>query len=253
MRYLVVSDVHANLAALEAVLGETGWDEVIFLGDAIITGPRPAGTLELLDEQPGVLLEGNHDRDPFRVDPEADPTAPHHAWTYWTRERLTDTHREVIEAFEGTRPFEADGRTLRLHHGNFSGEGLDPSFDGRLWPDSEPVVFEQLAGRFPESTVLHGHSHIQFEREVADTTFVNPGSVGAPRLGEPLACYAAVDDGEVSFGAVEYDVERTCAAMDDLPLDREFVDAWKEGYRTGTLPDRYDLRDFGPLRDGPYR
>lgn len=253
MRYLVISDVHANLAALEAVLDAAEWDELLFLGDAIQAGPSPAPVLDVLDSHPGTFLEGNHDRDPFDVDPTEEPDSPDATWLHWTRQQLEDRHVEVIESFAETRATKIDSQSIRLHHGDFDATGIDADYHGRLWPDSEPSVFEALADRFEESVILHGHSHIQFDRAVAGTRFVNPGSVGAPRLGRPHACYAILENGRVSLRATGYDVERTCTAMDALPLDREFIDAWKTAYRTGTLPDRYGLRDFEPLRAGPYR
>lgn len=253
MRSLVLSDVHANLAALDAVLSDCEWDELVFLGDAIQAGPNPAGVLDRLDSQPGRFLEGNHDRDPLDVDPTTEPETPDAAWLHWTRDQLQARHRDVIESFSDTQAAWFDGTPIRLHHGDFDSADIDPSYAGRLWPDAEPVVFEQLADRFSESVVLHGHSHIQFDREVAGTRFVNPGSVGAPRLGRPEACYAILENGRFSFRATEYDVERTCTAMDELPLEQAFIDTWKSAYRAGTLPDRYGLRDFEPLRTGPYR
>lgn len=249
MRYLVVSDIHANLAALEAVFEDATWDELLFLGDAIQAGPSPAGVLDALDAQEGIFLEGNHDRDPIAADTSGEATSPDAAWVRWTKEQLRKRHLELIESFEDTRTVDVDGREFRLHHGDFDVVGLDARYDGRLWPDTAPVVFEGLADRFGARVVLHGHSHIQFDREVAGTRFVNPGSVGAPRLGRPHACYAILDDGEVSLHATEYDVERTCEALREIPLEEEFVDAWTEAYRSGTLPERYGLRDFEPLRE----
>ena len=64
MESLILADIHANLAALEAILAQEGsWDEVIFLGDAVVGGPQPDETLSLMTTLQGVFLMGNHDRE----------------------------------------------------------------------------------------------------------------------------------------------------------------------------------------------
>lgn len=250
MRYLVISDIHANLPALAAVLETATWDRLLCLGDAIVTGPQPAAVVDRLAAHPGIFLEGNHDTDPWEdghLEPDRDPDD---AWLRWTRERLRPRHRRFVREFEPTHAVTVAGTPIRLHHGDFAPMGLPASFDGRLWPDSPDAVFRGLADRYAEATVLHGHAHIQFRRYVNGTTFINPGSVGAPRLGEPVAAYAILEGGDVSLRSVPYDVAATCQALADLPLPAEFIDTWQAAIRTGTLPDRYDLRDFTALRSG---
>ncbi len=127
---------------------------------------------------------------------------------------------------------------------------------GRLWPDSGPEVFKFLASQHPEPYILVGHSHVQFKKTYHDTTFVNPGSAGAPYLGQPLACYAVIQDGHFALKATPYDTEKTCQAMQDRAhgiMDEAFIEDWKECWRTGLLPDRYFIRDYTSLREQRYR
>lgn len=138
---------------------------------------------------------------------------------------------------------------LRLFHG-----ALPPEWGKRLWPDSSPEVFAGLANRYPEPYALVGHSHVQFQTTHDGTTFINPGTVGAPYLGQFLVCYGVLQNGQLSLKAITYDVEKTCRAMDRVPLeDEEFVEAWKHCWRTGTLPPRCFIRDYAPLREQGYR
>jgi diadenosine tetraphosphatase ApaH/serine/threonine PP2A family protein phosphatase len=89
---------------------------------------------------------------------------------------------------------------------------------------------------------------MQFLVEIDSTTFINPGSVG-----QPLATYAVLEDGEIELKGVPYDVEATCRALDAVPLEQSFIEAWKAGYRTGSLPARYALREWQSLINQGYR
>jgi len=197
---------------------------------------------------------GNHDRTILDTDPGARPDDQPAAWARWTRRQLSDDHLAFLRGLDGPRRIERDDRPVQLHHGDFKADRI-PGFGGRLWPDADPSVFAALADRYPCSSLVHGHTHVQFEVQRAGTTFANPGSVGQPRLGHPQACYATLEDGVLAYHATDYDVEETCAAMDELPLDDDYVAGWQEVYRTGRLPEWVDVRDLDALGacDGVYR
>lgn len=251
MRYLVLADVHANLLALEAVLDrETDWDEVLFLGDAIGYGPHPDEVLEVLSTLHGTFVMGNHDRkilDP----PTGKPHTPSASFDRWTRERLSPANRRFLEGFTDECRISTPEADIRLHHGDFSIELDDPDWDGRGWPDTNPAVYRELATRYDESIVLFAHSHVQFELAENGTHFVNPGSVGQHRLGEIAACYAILEDGQFQLLATDYDPQPTIEAMDELPLDDEYVRGRKRVYEEGVLPR--PMREFDSLRDAGFR
>jgi protein phosphatase len=254
MRYVILSDVHANAAALEAVLDDAQWDEVLFLGDAVNYGPRPGEVVDRLADLPGLYLAGNHDRKILDTDPESCAEDQTTAWKRWTRRQLSEGQLAFLRQFGGPRTLEQGDTTFQLHHGDFTVDGV-PDFGGRLWPDADSSTFAALADRYPASDIVHGHTHVQFEVERAGTTFANPGSVGQPRLGQPQACYAILEGGTLTYHATEYDVEKTCAALDEISLDSDFIAGWKDAYQTGKLPEWFDIRDFEALRsfDGVYR
>lgn len=253
MDYLVLSDVHANAAALEAILEAESWDRVLFLGDAVDAGPQPNEAVSILSRLRGRFLAGNHDRQVLAVDPNTEPDDPDEAWRHWTHTVLTDDSTEFLRSLSESQVIELGGRQIRLHHGDFPAAWGGPEWNGRLWPDADEEIFARAAEAFDEPVVLHGHSHIQFETTVDGTTFWNPGSVGQTRLGDVLACYATITDGSITFKAVEYDADRTCDAMDTLPLDDEYVEARKRVYTEGRLPNGGGLRDFAPLEAAGYR
>ena len=277
MKSLIISDIHANLAGLEAVLNaEERWDEVLFLGDAIVAGPQPDQVLRCLAGLNGVWTAGNHDREPFKRVFAEEETNPDRVYMRWTRDQISPQGRSFLERLEATHVIERDGLVIRLHHGHFprpigslaprtqSGllwravrkvrrKLLRSEWDSRIWPDTSPRVFRAIAEEFQEPYVLLAHSHVQFRLTMGGTTFINPGSVGQPRLGQPLATYAVLERGEIELKAVPYDVEATCRALDSVPLEQGFIDDWKAGYRAGRLPARYALRDWQALINQGYR
>jgi len=249
MRSLVFSDVHANLAALEAVLEHAGaWDEVIFLGDAVVGGPQPEQVVSAMAELDGLFLMGNHDWDVLYKEYSPDEPNPDRFWIHWTQQQLSSSSRAFLAAFRESCAIERDGLRVRLHHGQ-----LPDELGRRLWPDSPPKAFDYFTAQYPEPAILSGHSHVQCRVEHGGRVFINPGSAGQPRLMQPLALYAILEDGELSLEAAPYDTERTARAMERVPLDEDFIEAWQQGYRIGALPDRYPLRDWEPLRRMGYR
>lgn len=244
MKSLIIADVHANLPALEAVFAhEQTWDEVLFLGDAVMSGPFPNEVVELLARQPGIFIRGNHDRELFDIDLSIHPDNPHHQWDHWTRRVITADNLRILQNdYIDTCAITRGSMSIRLVHGNFA-----YSSGSRLWPDSPAEDFTALAQQFPETYLFSAHSHVQFIRYSDHRVFVNPGTVGQARLGRPLACYAVLTNDTIERKAVPYDVERTCEAMETLPLDPSFIHEWQTCFRTGLLPVRYNMRDFAPL------
>jgi putative phosphoesterase len=251
VKSLLVSDIHANLPALQAVVDCEGtWDEVICLGDALVAGPFPDEVLSFLARLDAVCMLGNHDREVLEADVSAPAADAHWAWIQWTRRQLSPRNHAFLAALPETRVHRSQGLTLRLTHGV-----LPPEWGGRLWPDSAPVVFAGLASRYTEPVILFGHSHVQFCCVHGGTMFVNPGTVGAPYLGQAVVCYGVLEDRQFDLRATAYDAEETCRALDErVPFDdREFAEAWKACWRTGRQPPYYSIRDYAPLMVLGYR
>jgi putative phosphoesterase len=250
MGILILSDIHANLPALDAILTrESSFDEVIFLGDAVVAGPYPEEVVTLLSSLGGAFIIGNHDREVLELDPNRPEADPHKLWMQWTRKQLSDKSISFLRSLPETCIVERQGLVMRLVHGV-----LPPQFGKRLWPDSSPEAFAFLTNQYPEQYILVGHSHVQFRKTLRGVEFVNPGTVGAPYLGQALACYAVLRNGQVDLRAISYDVEITCEAMNRVALqDKDFIDAWKTCWRTGKLPARYKIRDYSPLIEMGYR
>jgi protein phosphatase len=247
-KILILGDVHANLAALDAILDHEGeWDEVLFLGDAVTYGPHPNEVVDRLRTLAGVFIIGNHDRDMFGDLTVSDSDSPDLRWTQWTQQQLTRAHLDFLATFQESCVVERLGYTLRLYHGDRL------PLDAALWPNSDAVDFETVAATYPEPHHLTGHVHVQYRRTVGQTEFLNPGGVGQQRLGYPLAFYARLTEAGLTLHAIRYDVEKTCRAMDALPLPRDYIADWQQAFRSGFLPSRYNSSKVAVLRTHGYR
>jgi putative phosphoesterase len=243
MKSLILADIHANLAALEAVFhAEGSWEEVLFLGDAVGWGPNPEEVLQLLSKQKGVFVMGNHDTNVLAAREGADKKNSDALWMKWSRDQISSGNLDFLASFSTSCTIQRQGLTLRLVHG----EAVCGERD-RLWPDSPSEVFEALKARYPEPHILISHTHVQFERHYGGTHFVNPGGLGQPRLGKVLAGYGVLKNGRITLRAVPYDSEKTARDMGRIPLDPTYMRTWKACIRGGTVPAFYGIRDFSPL------
>jgi predicted phosphodiesterase len=225
----IISDIHANLEALQAVLAHIDTlnvDQVVCLGDMIGYGPNPAECLDLVMDKCDVTILGNHDQAAI-FDPEGfNPIALRAI--FWTREQMEQRGDPAqIDRrwdFIGELPRRLDeGEFLYVH-----GSPRDPTNE-YVFPEHiyEQSRIDALMSRF-QRYCFQGHTHIpgvftesyQFlPPEENDFFFnlgeqkimINVGSVGQPRDGDPRACYVVLDNSErsVQFYRVEYDVEAT--------------------------------------------
>jgi predicted phosphodiesterase len=226
MRYLVLSDIHSNIEALDACVRRAknfGYDSVLCCGDIVGYGPNPSEVMDMLDELQTVSIRGNHDRVVAGLDePTHFNTAARRAID-WTQENLSDAYCRRL-ALLPTGPLLVRSEAQLVH--------------GSRRDEDEYVVTEEdalfnLALTSPSITFF-GHTHEPgfFARDFrwqptygADGTaevtlpsekvLVNPGSVGQPRDGDPRASFLIWDTstGDLEFHRAEYDFKATQAKM----------------------------------------
>jgi diadenosine tetraphosphatase ApaH/serine/threonine PP2A family protein phosphatase len=221
MRVAVVSDIHSNLHALEAVLAaiETeAPDELWCLGDLVGYGARPNECCAAIAERADLCLAGNHDLVVLGTLDMADFAGEAAAAAQWTRSVLDEDARVFLASLEP----QAKREGVALYHGS----ARDPVWEYVLSDEAAWWTFQATT----EPLVLVGHSHVPLtisfdgdslnggvaddgaEVDLADRRWLlNPGSVGQPRQGDPRAAYLLLDlDAQrATFRRAEYDIERT--------------------------------------------
>jgi predicted phosphodiesterase len=245
VRLAIVSDIHANLPALEAVLADVqrvGVDQLWCLGDVVGYGAHPDECTSLIAERSALCLVGNHD---LAVLGELDDSAfspAAAAAVRWTRETA---RAETIDFLRGLEPAE-ESREVALYHAS----PRDPIWEYVLWPDQAAECIAVQAARVS----LVGHSHVALffviaedgdrgppgqtieledaakgAQAIAGTRLdlsegrwlINPGSVGQPRDGDPRAAWLELDmeAWEATYHRIEYEIDRAADAIaaNDLP------------------------------------
>ena len=203
-------DVHGNLPALEAVLGELPGDvDAIVFGGDLVWGPWPNECLALAESLGARARFVRGNTESLVLD-----GAGEHAWA---RARLDDEQLGRIAAWPKTVVLDADGLgpTLFCHATPRDEEEiLLAESAGDRWEDALAGVLEE--------TVVCGHTHVQFDTELAGRRVVNPGSVGAPTV-TPVAWWAVLGP-DVDLRTTPYDIEQAIdAAASVVPDVRPFA------------------------------
>ena len=243
MRILVLSDIHANLAAFDAVLAHAGsFDRVWCLGDIVGYGPDPNECVERVRElRRYQCLAGNHDWAALGKLDLSDFNTDARLAALWTRQQLTPDNRAFLEArLEQIGPLE---ERYTLVHGS-------PRYP--IW---EYILDEAIAAEnfpyFSTQVCLVGHTHVPViyaetpagvralrppldkPHPLGDQRLIiNPGSVGQPRDGDPRASYLLLDmdAGTVTYRRVDYPIEATQEKMAAVGLPPRIIARLEYGW-----------------------
>jgi predicted phosphodiesterase len=240
MRIAVISDVHSNLHALDAVLADAGSvDGIWHLGDIVGYGPEPDAVVDRLAAAGALGVRGNHDAaaaggneiDWFNADARAAME--------WTRRTISSTTQAWLAALPARR--EAEDFTL-VH-----GSPLDPMWE---YVTTSAAAAENLAA-VSTTHGLNGHTHVPIafsqvgdrmstEQPTADPRvdldgrrlLLNPGSVGQPRDGDPRASYLVLDLAarRVQWGRVAYDIDAVQNRMRSVGLPTRLSERLRHGF-----------------------
>lgn len=192
-RIAVLSDIHGNLPALEAVVPELDADLVVLCGD-IASGPFPLETLELLRSLPMPVqaVRGNADR---VLDLDGIPE-PNRSARLWVAGQLGQENLRYLREL----PLDLVVDGIHFCHGAPGSDGIVIT---RVTPEER---LRRLLAGVEERVVVCGHTHVQFDLEVDGTHVLNAGSVGAPYEAEPAAYWLELGP-EPRFRRTDYDVE----------------------------------------------
>jgi predicted phosphodiesterase len=230
MRYLVLSDIHANLEALDACLSDArarGYEQTLVLGDLVGYGADPNAVIDrILALAPTGVVRGNHDKVASGLERADGFNAVAKSAARWTLDSLTPDHRAWLAALP-SGPKLID-ELVEICHGTPFDE------DAYIFDESDALRAIHSSSR---PLCLFGHTHCAIAFELADHVFdvdesfgkdesrlqlkagvkyqVNPGSVGQPRDGDPRAAYAIADTAArtVELYRLNYDIRRTQAKI----------------------------------------
>ncbi|MFT4946327.1 MAG: putative phosphoesterase [Natronomonas sp.] len=218
MKVGVLSDIHGNTVALDAVIADMPpVDRLICAGDVVGYNPWPVDCVEFVRERSVPTVMGNHDRataggTSFGFNSMAG------AGVEYAREQLSDEQIAFLAALPDSRR-EFDGR-VRIVHGH-------PSDPDRY---TYPAQFgPELLGE--EDVLVMGHTHVQAHAGYDEGIVMNPGSVGQPRDGDPRAAYAVLDLDAmaVTDHRVSYDIDEVQAAVRERGLPKQIGDRLDKG------------------------
>jgi diadenosine tetraphosphatase ApaH/serine/threonine PP2A family protein phosphatase len=224
MRHLILSDVHANIDALDAVLERAAgaWDRVLVLGDLVGYGAEPNAVIDRIKAlSPDAVIRGNHDKAACGIDDGSQFNHVARVAALWTATQLTPDNRDYLRDLP-MGPLQMDALTEICHGAPFDEDHY--IFDG-----NDAVLALQSAQR---PLCLFGHTHLpavfklvedmldgaplDADRDVVIPLqrgaryLINVGSIGQPRDGDPRAGYGVLDDEarEVRSFRVRYPVEK---------------------------------------------
>jgi predicted phosphodiesterase len=240
MRFLILSDIHANVTALEASLAavEGCWDRALCLGDVVGYGPDPNEVVDRLRTLNAVTIRGNHDKAGSGLADAEDFNPIARTAAIWTLEHLRPENLEYLKTLP-TGPLEVDG--IALVHGAVRDEdeyvfAPAQALDGLLESPSAVTFFghTHLQGGFAmrdnRVEVLHFHppagkSSATLKIDPTSQYLLNPGSIGQPRDGDPRAGFAIanMDRLAVEFWRVPYNVETVQKRMAEAGLPEPLI------------------------------
>ena len=246
IRLALISDIHANLPALRAVLADIDQRHdvtaIYHLGDLTGYAPWPNEVIALLRERAIPGISGNYDSTVAtdykhcgcRAETPQEEELAHESFE-WTRSHVTPETKKYLAGLPfrlDIRPFggHVSGPTVTLVHGN---QTLNTVYVTEDRPDTFLEKMAASIGAKAEDIVCFGHTHKPWQRVLDGVQFINTGSVGRPKDGDWRACYVLLSldasGARVEFVRVAYDVEEAARAIIESDLPDELADVLKSG------------------------
>lgn len=241
MRVAVMSDVHANLPALEVVLAharQEGAEAIWNVGDLVGYGPFPEEVVQSLRDNYALSTLGRYDRQVLRFKKRKEKwhrskEREEYVSLEWAYDHLSGKSRKYLNFLTIEIRMQIRGKRVLLTHGTPGAE------DGYLTPDTPEKQLTKLAREANTELVLCGGFHQPFSRCVEGVWFINPGSAGQPTDGDPRAAYAILDLGQEEIlltpHRLEYDVERLVDELTRQKLPPAFSRMFREGKRLDAI------------------
>jgi putative phosphoesterase len=237
MKFAVLGDIHGNLEALQVAYRaalDHGAERIYHLGDLGGYAPFVNEVVDFLAARGVEGVQGNYD-EAVANDREhcgckyEDPLQAEMANSSfsWTKAHATEKTRDYLKALPFEITFEESGWEVRLFH-------AAPTVNNLYWYEERPEKFFRDMGRRAGGNLLiYGHTHKPYRRDLGDQIFINVGSVGKPKDGDPRACVTLVEIGprgvQSDFLRRPYNVEKVADAIVENGLPAYFAGKLKEG------------------------
>jgi putative phosphoesterase len=231
MRILLISDIHANWQALQAVASQS-YDVCICLGDLVDYGVEPAPCIDWVRQHVQFCVRGNHDHGVAQnvvVNGRTGYKYLTGATRSLTRDRLQETDLRYLSRLPVTQMLTLDNTRFLLVHAS----PRDP-LDEYAPPDVE--FWARRLQNIEADVLCVGHTHQPYVLEVGEKIVINPGSVGQPRDGDPRTSFAVIEDFKVDLVRLEYPVEEMIQTVRASPLPDMVKEMLSEVARTGSPP-----------------
>jgi len=237
VKFAVFGDIHGNIEALKAAYEAAqaaGAEKIFHLGDLGGYSPFVNEVVEFMIEHRIEGVQGNydetvsHDREHCGCKAE-DPVQEEMANRSfaWTKEHASQKTKEFLGTLPPEITFTDHGRRVALFHAT-------PRKNNLYWYEDRPEkFFAEMAGKVNADILIYGHTHKPYRKDLAGRTFINAGSVGKPKDGDPRACVTLIEmtagKVNVEFLRVPYDVEKAAKAIVASGLPAYFAERLKEG------------------------
>ncbi|MHB8125525.1 MAG: metallophosphoesterase family protein [Desulfitobacteriaceae bacterium] len=236
MRIAVISDIHANILALKAVLSDIEQqhvDVIYCAGDLVGYGPYPNEVINLIKNKNIPTVMGNYDDGIGYqrficgcdyIDAQAEALG--HESITWTKRHTSEENKEFLRNLPKEIRFKVTDKRILIVHGS-------PNRLNEYITEEIPIDYaSELIALSGTDILICGHTHIPFTMVLKDKLLVNVGSVGKSKNGDPQAVYARISFARnvtVDFRKVSYDYEATAKAIEDSELPNEFAEVIRKG------------------------
>jgi len=246
VKIAVLSDVHANLQALERIIQnaeERGVDAFVNAGDSIGFGPCPNEVVELLSEKNVLSILGNYDLEVIECKNKA--KGEKNLALKFARKELTNSCGGYLFSLPRELRLEVAGKKLLVTHGS------PASIEEHIYHDTPVERLKILADVAKADLIIVGHSHEQFWKQVNGACFINPGSVGRPGDGTPQAAYTILSFNpfKVELVRLDYDVEGAVDALRKKGLPESFAQMLLRGVSLDTIIEEDQAKEDLMVQD----
>lgn len=237
MKIAVLGDIHGNIGALRAAytaVQAANVDAVYHLGDLGGYAPFVNEVVDFIAEHHIQGVQGNYDeavasdRDHCgcRAEDPVQEEMAHQSFA-WTKSHTSAKSKEFMKALPPALSFTVENRKVQLFHAT-------PNKNNLYWFEDRPEkFFAEMAAKTDADILIYGHTHKPYQKHLNGKTFINAGSTGKPKDGDPRACIAIVhitpDEVRAEFIRVTYDVEKAAAAIIENGLPAYFAEKLRRG------------------------